>query len=83
MQIQIDPRKVAGVVKEANDAMLQHPFNPAEVIIGLTELTGRIIVECGSTAVQMEELKEVVLGHLERTISIGSHAAGKGPLQRV
>ena len=83
MQVEINPVKVAGVVKETNDMLLKQPFNPAEVIIGLTELTGRIIVEFGTTAVQMDELKEVVLNHLEKTIRIGSHASGKGPLQRV
>lgn len=82
MQVQIDARKVAGVVKETNDMLLQHPFNPAEVIIGLSELIGRIIVQYGTTSIQMDELKDVVLNHLNRTTSIGAHASGKGPLER-
>jgi hypothetical protein len=83
MQVQIDARKVAGVVKETNDTLLQHPFNPAEVIIGLSELIGRIIVQYGTTSIQIDELKEVVINHLNRTTSIGAHASGKGPLERV
>lgn len=82
MKIEIDARKVSGVVKETNDMLLRHPFNPAEVVIGLSELIGRIIVEYGATSIQIDELKEVVINHLNRTTSIGAHASGKGPLER-
>lgn len=82
MKIEIDARKVAGVVKETNDMLLQQPFNPAEILIGLSELIGRIIVQYGTTSIQIDELKEVVVNHLNRTTSIGSHASGKGPLER-
>lgn len=77
MTYRIESRKVAGVVKEANAALMGHDFNPVEVIIGLSELLGRIIVEVGTTRIQMDELQEVVNKHIGRTVQIGSHATSK------
>jgi hypothetical protein len=75
--MQIEQRKVIGVVKECNAALASKDFNQAEVIIGLAELMGRIIVETGATHIQMDELVNVATKHLKNTITIGSFSRGK------
>lgn len=80
MSYAIDPRKVAGVVKEANAAIESKGFNQGEVLVGLTELLGRVIVETGQHHIQMDEMKQVVHDHLDRTVRIGAHATGKSQI---
>ena len=77
MTYKIEPRKVAGVVREASFALEGKGFNHGEVLIGLSELVGRVIVDAGKHKIQMDELKEVVVNHLEHTIVIGASATGK------
>jgi hypothetical protein len=83
MSYAIEARKVAGVVKEANFAIAGKGFNHGEIILGLAELTARVIVESGRDSIQMDEMKAAVVSHLDRTISIGSHATGKSVIERV
>jgi len=78
MTYAIDPRKVAGVVKEAGQAIADKGFNHGEVIVGLSELLGRMVVDVGSHRVQMEEMEKVVHDHLRTTIRVGAAATGKG-----
>ena len=77
MAYRIDPTKVAGVVVEANQVLTGKGFNQAEVIIGLSELVGRVIVETADTHIQMNELLKVVVEHLNRTITAGNQAREK------
>lgn len=77
MTYQIDPRKVAGVVVESNAAIKDKGFNQGEVLIGLAELIGRTIVEAGNHQIHHDELKKVVVDHIERTVRIGAFATGK------
>jgi hypothetical protein len=77
MAYQIDQRKVAGVVIEANAALTGKDFNHGEVLIGLGELIGRIIVEAADTSIQAEELTKVVAGHISKTIQVGASAQEK------
>jgi hypothetical protein len=83
MSYAIEARKVAGVVKEANFAIAGKGFNHGEIILGLAELTARVIVESGRNSIQMDEMKAAVVSHLDRTVSIGSHATGKSVIERV
>jgi len=83
MSYAIEARKVAGVVKEANFAIAGKGFNHGEIILGLAELIARVIVESGRDSIQMDEMKAAVVSHLDRTISIGSHATGKSIIERV
>lgn len=82
MSYQIEPRKVAGVVREASAALENKGFNQGEVLVGLSELLGRVIVEAGSTSIQMDEMRKVVNDHLDRTIRIGAHATEKSIVAR-
>jgi hypothetical protein len=83
MSYQIDQSKVAGVVIEANLALSDKGFNHGEIILGLAELTGRVIVEAADTNIQAKELVKVVMAHMDRTITIGAHATGKSIIEKV
>jgi hypothetical protein len=83
MAYQIAPQKVAGVVVEANQAISNKGFNHGEVIIGLAELIGRIIVEATSTPIQAQELVNVVESHLALTLKRGAEASEKSIIHRV
>lgn len=80
MSYQIEARKVSGVVREANAAIEGKGFNHGEVILGLAELLGRVIVESCTSPQQIDDMKDVVTSHLDRTVSIGSHATGKSAI---
>ena len=77
MSYQIDQRKVVGVVLEANSALNDKGFNHGEVILGLSELVGRIIVEAAETQLQASELLNVAVAHMGKTIKIGAEAQDK------
>ena len=77
MSYQIDQRKVAGVVIEANAALNGKGFNHGEVIIGLSELIGRIIVEAADNGIQAKELAQVAANHIGLTIKVGAEATEK------
>lgn len=82
MSYPIDPRKVAGVVVECNAALQGKPFNHGEVMVGISELLGRVIVEAGAHHIQHDELKKVAVDHLERTIRIGAYATEKSNIAK-
>jgi hypothetical protein len=77
MSYQVDQRKVAGVVIEANAALSGKDFNHGEVIIGLAELIGRIIVEASDNGIQAKELAQVAANHIGLTIKVGAEATEK------
>jgi hypothetical protein len=77
MSYEIDQRKVVGVVLEANGALGDKGFNHGEIILGLSELIGRVIVEASDTSVQAGELMKVAIAHMEKTIRVGAEATGK------
>lgn len=82
MAYEIEERKVAGVVKEASLALSGKDFNHGEVLVGLAEMLGRLIVEVADTHIQMTEMVKVVEDHINRTITIGAHATGKSGIAR-
>ena len=73
----IDQRKVVGVVLEANSALTNKNFNHGEVVLGLAELIGRVIVEAVENPIQAKELMQVAAAHIDRTIKVGAEAKGK------
>lgn len=77
MAYNIDARRVAGVVIEANKALQGHQFNHGEVVLGLSELIGRVIVEAVGNKIQADEMKTVVMNHINKTIEIGAQASDK------
>ena len=77
MSYQIDQRKVAGVVIEANSAISGKGFNHGEVVLGLAELLGRTIVAAVGDSIQAQELLKVAVNHMGTTIRIGAEAQDK------
>lgn len=77
MQVQLEARKVAGVVVEASRILADKGFNRGEIILGLSELIGRIIVDTARTDIQAKELSDVCKGHIDRAIEIGIQATNK------
>jgi len=73
----IDQRKVTGVVIEANAALTNKNFNHGEVVLGLSELIGRVIVEAVDNPIQAKELMQVCAAHIDRTIKVGAEAREK------
>jgi hypothetical protein len=64
------------------DAMLkakgkEYGLNSAEVIIGLQELVGRIIVDMSNSPVGAQELIAHVKKHLDDTVRIGMGVKGQ------
>lgn len=83
MAYKIEPRKVAGVVVEANQAISGKGFNHGEVVIGLSELIGRIIVDASATSIQAQELVKIVESHLALTLKRGAEASEKSIIYTV
>lgn len=77
MSYPIDARRVSGVVTEANLAIQGKGFNHGEILVGLAELIGRVIVDVASTSIQADEMMDVVKDHLKRTVIVGAKAREK------
>ena len=74
MNAQIEARKVAGVVIEASRILADKGFNRGEMLLGLSELIGRLIVDTAQDTIQAEELLKIVGNHISKTIDIGVQA---------
>jgi hypothetical protein len=72
--VQIDQRKVGGVAIEAGRILADKGFNRGEIILGLSELIGRVIVDTAQTDIQASELAKIAVDHMTRTIDIGIKA---------
>jgi len=83
MSYPIDPLKIRGVIVECNTVLQQHKFNVGEVLVGLAELIGRIIVENATTDVQAKEMIDVVGNHVVCTVQLGAEATGKSQIARM
>jgi hypothetical protein len=81
MDIQIKPRNVMAVVLEV-DAMLRAKakemgLNQAEVMLGLQELVGRVIVDMALNQVGADDLISHAKTHLDDTVRIGMRSKGQ------
>jgi hypothetical protein len=81
MEVKITPRNVMAVVVEV-DRMLKAKsrdidLNQAEVMLGLQELVGRIIVDMASTQPGAMDLADHAKKHLDATIRIGMATKGQ------
>lgn len=77
MAYQIDPRRVMGVIVESNKALQGNGFNHGEVVLGLSELIGRVVVEAAATKIQADELIDAAIKHLKLTVQTGADAREK------
>jgi hypothetical protein len=79
----LDQRKIAGVVIEVSRILSDKGFNRGEILIGLSEMVGRIIVDVAENSIQADELYTLCQQHMSRTIHIGSQASEKQIIARV
>lgn len=78
MPYEVNARAVKGVAYEASKAVSGMNFDNVEVILGLSELIGRIIVATAESHIQYDEMLGVAQQHMVRTIRAGAEAQGKG-----
>jgi hypothetical protein len=78
MSYEIQPNKVAGVVKECEMVLGNGIFNTGEIIMGLTEMLGRVIVKACETPQSMGQAANIVSDHLSKTLYHGAIAKGFG-----
>jgi hypothetical protein len=79
----LDPNKIAGVVKSVATIVSDKGFNRGEILLGLSEMIGRIIVDVADNSIQADELYTLCQQHMSRTIHIGSQASEKQIIARV
>lgn len=71
--------RMRGVQEQAMRAIDVRTFDPPEVIFGLAELVGRLIVKSvKGTWLEKKEVMDEVCKHIERTIKAGLEAEGNG-----
>lgn len=72
MEVSIDKRKIAGVVKLAGEAVSNKGFAAPEVLFGLAELIGRALVDqTGGTVIQKLDVLRHLVEHADRTVRVG------------
>lgn len=81
MSYEISQNRVKGVVAECEKIVGNGYFNTGEVIIGLTELLGRVIVKSCDTPISMGQAAEIVANHLQQTLYHGAIAKGFGQVE--
>lgn len=71
MEQTVTPGKVIGVIIEAQKALINKGFNDAEVILGLQELVGRVIVDVSLSEIGAAVLIKYAKEHLDSTVKAG------------
>lgn len=57
-------------------------IHPVDVMLALTELVGRTIVDVSTSPGQVDDLKHAAIAHINNTILYGAHATGKSIIER-
>jgi hypothetical protein len=83
MSYNIDQLKVQGVMHECARVVSGKGFNAGEIVVGLTELLGRIVVDTATNHIAMKDMVRVIEEHLDRTITVGSQAQEKSLIERI
>lgn len=76
MSYEITPGNVEWVKHRVSTALDGGQFNTGEVIIGVAEVLGRIIVGTAGTPVQGAQCMQIITDHLTRTLQAGYAAKG-------
>lgn len=75
----VEKRKLEGVQDITARALNDQGFSSVDIMLGLGEFIGRMIVMEGTTPIQMMDLLEVVNTHMVNTTRIGAEARGFSP----
>jgi len=74
MEISVNKEKIAGVWRTAGDAISNKGFQTPEVLFGLAELIGRVLVDhTDGTVIQKLDTLKTLVEHADRTVRIGCH----------
>ena len=72
MSVELDKRKILGVQDRVSQVLSSSEFSPAEVIFGLSEFIGRMIIGyVPGTWIQKKEIAAAASQHIERSIKVG------------
>lgn len=77
-QFDINDGNVTWIVKRLNDAMGNGQFSAAEVMLGVAEFAGRIVVAMADTPVQGFQCAQIMTNHIGETVKAGYAAKGYG-----
>lgn len=72
----IEQRKLTGVADVTARALYNQGFNSLEIMLGLGEFIGKLVVMEGSTPVQMMELLTVINERMVSSTRMGAEAKG-------
>ena len=72
MEVSIDKDKINQVWRTAGAALSDKGIQTPEVLFGLAELIGRILVEhTGGTIIEKLDAAKPLMEHIERTVRVG------------
>lgn len=74
MRYDVNPKHVMGTIVEVDRVLQGKGFNQVEVMLGLQELVGRLIVEMAKTPVGADEFSTLCKEHLDSTLRVGLQA---------
>ena len=76
--VSVDKAKIAHVVRLAGDVVSNKGLETPEVLFGLSELIGRILVQhTGGTVIEKLDTLKMLVEHADRTVRVGCQALGK------
>lgn len=76
MHHDINEGNVKWVVQRLNDAMGNGQFSTGEVILGVAEFAGRMVVALADTPVQGMQALQILMGHMQECTKAGYAARG-------
>ena len=72
MEVRLNKDHVSAVWRTAGAALSDKGFQTPEVVFGLAELIGRVLVDhTGGTIVEKMDMIRPVMEHIERTVRVG------------
>lgn len=72
MEVTLNKDNVNAVWRTAGAAVSDKGFGTAEVLFGLAELIGRVLVEhTGGTIIEKQDAIRPIMEHIERTVRVG------------
>lgn len=78
MSYEVTPGNVKWVAENVLKAIGDGKFNHGEVLLGVAEALGRIVVSAAATPVQGVSAMQVIVDHLNDVIKTGYMAKGYG-----
>lgn len=76
MSFDVSPGNVEWVATRVAQSLDGGQFNLGEVIMGVAEALGRVVVSASDTPVQAGQCMQVIVSHLNRTMHAGYTARG-------